>query len=49
MKIEKAAGIPLITHDPYFSVWSLADKLYEADTQHWSQEPLKIYGSVLAD
>lgn len=49
MKIEKAAGIPLITHDPYFSVWSLADKLYEADTQHWSQEPLKMYGSVLAD
>jgi len=49
MKIKKAACIPLITHDPYFSVWSAADNLYDKDTTHWCGKRQKIRGYVTID
>ncbi len=49
MKIERIASIPLVLHDPYFSIWSPADKLYETDTVHWSKAPQRLYGYVTID
>lgn len=49
MKVERIASVPLILHDPYFSIWSPADKLYEADTVHWSKIPQRLYGYVTVD
>lgn len=49
MKITRAASIPLITHDPYFSIWSSTDHLYDADPVHWTGKRQQIRGYLTVD
>lgn len=49
MKVTRAASIPLVTHDPYFSIWSSSDHLYDTDTVHWTGKRQHIRGYLTVD
>lgn len=42
----RCPAIPLITHTPYFSVWSPDDVPNRTDTCHWTGRPQPITGTV---
>lgn len=45
----RAPAYPLITVDPYFSVWSPSNKLTESNTVHWTNKPNTISGVATID
>lgn len=42
-------AVPLIAHDPYFSVWSESDRLTDDWPKHWSNATMGMSGLVVVD
>lgn len=42
-------AVPLVTNDPYLSIWSEADHLNDTGTQHWTHHPASLVSLIRID
>src|SRR5438094_4946289 len=42
-------AVPLVTSDPYFSIWSFSDRLTDAATRHWTGAEQRLESMVRID
>jgi len=48
-QVKRMPSYPLVTHDPYFSVWSPSDALNASTTLHWTGKQHAMVGIISVD
>ncbi len=48
-QVKRMPAYPLVTHDPYFSIWSFSDQLNSTSTKHWSGTDQSMVGVIRVD